>query len=464
MKNLHSTSAKFIAVTATILAVASMISPRAIAQGAPTPPEVPDNPTAFVGNISLGSPRVTLQDPADASSGLYIIYPLSVNGTVTVEPNSTTSRTKGANTTETLTLLQGRINNALVVSQAADLAAINPSGFGLSWITDASGEPIENTAGSDGLYLYKPASRNSAAALVEVDADVMTFETPVWDSALPNTNSVNGYTFVYNTNTSDTVSYSEAGRSIAGASFNFGDVSASGVVDYSAVYNLNRRFVAGTNSQLYNYPTGRLSGSLGGLTVPTLTADLSFGNQTNAVGATVSTNVSVINSNAIATVGPLTFSATGLPLGLSIDSTTGLISGTITQPASSTTVPFTITASNAAGAASIILNWRVNPNVAPQFTVNPSTVFVTYGSNISTVSPVITATSNSVVTGWGFVNKPTNMPSLSIAGNATGATVSGVITNGTTNTAGATFGIVATNAFGVTTNLWTVGINPAPAL
>jgi uncharacterized protein (TIGR03118 family) len=62
---------------------------------------------------------------------------------------------------------------------------------------------------------------------------------------------------------------------------------------------------------------------------------------------------------------PLTFSATTLPTGLTINSTTGLISGTIAAGASETS-PFqaTITATDGTFSASQMVTWHVNPVVA----------------------------------------------------------------------------------------------------
>src|SRR5438477_5593900 len=62
---------------------------------------------------------------------------------------------------------------------------------------------------------------------------------------------------------------------------------------------------------------------------------------------------------------PLTFSATSLPNGLTINSSTGLISGSISSGAAAAS-PFqaTITASDGLFKASQIVTWNVTPVVA----------------------------------------------------------------------------------------------------
>jgi hypothetical protein len=80
------------------------------------------------------------------------------------------------------------------------------------------------------------------------------------------------------------------------------------------------------------------------------------GNQTGTVGT--ATRLQIQASDPGQT---LTYSATGLPAGLSINSSTGLISGTPTASGSST-VTVTVTAANgASGTASF--TWTVNPVV-----------------------------------------------------------------------------------------------------
>ncbi len=81
------------------------------------------------------------------------------------------------------------------------------------------------------------------------------------------------------------------------------------------------------------------------------------GNQTGTVG--VATSVSLSASGGTA---PYTFTATGLPAGLSINSSTGVISGTPTTAATSTvTATVTDNASPTHGTASQTFTWTINP-------------------------------------------------------------------------------------------------------
>jgi Glycosyl hydrolase family 48/Cellulose binding domain/Putative Ig domain len=82
------------------------------------------------------------------------------------------------------------------------------------------------------------------------------------------------------------------------------------------------------------------------------------GNQTGTVGTAVSLQIQASDS---ATGQTLTYSATGLPAGLSISSSTGLISGTPTT-ATSTAASVTVTATDTTGASgSATFTWTINP-------------------------------------------------------------------------------------------------------
>ncbi|WP_211245917.1 M4 family metallopeptidase [Actinomadura oligospora] len=79
------------------------------------------------------------------------------------------------------------------------------------------------------------------------------------------------------------------------------------------------------------------------------------GNQTSTVGTAVSLQIQATDPNNTT----LTYSATGLPAGLSINATSGLISGTPTTAGSSSV---TVTAKNTAGnTGSTTFTWTVNP-------------------------------------------------------------------------------------------------------
>jgi subtilase family serine protease len=110
----------------------------------------------------------------------------------------------------------------------------------------------------------------------------------------------------------------------------------------------------------YNGPTGW--GTPNGLTAFQTTAAANTvtvtnpGNQTGTVGTPASLQISAADSASGQT---LTYSATGLPAGLSINSTTGLITGTPTTAATSSV---TVTAKDTTGASgSASFTWTINP-------------------------------------------------------------------------------------------------------
>ena len=81
------------------------------------------------------------------------------------------------------------------------------------------------------------------------------------------------------------------------------------------------------------------------------------GNQTGTVGTAVSLQIHATDSASGQT---LTYSATGLPAGLSINASTGLITGTPTTAATNST---TVTAKDTTGATgSASFTWTINPS------------------------------------------------------------------------------------------------------
>lgn len=81
--------------------------------------------------------------------------------------------------------------------------------------------------------------------------------------------------------------------------------------------------------------------------------------QTNTEGDTVSLQLQGTTSS-----GTLSYSVSGLPSGLSLDTTTGLISGTIAA-GDAANGPYTVdvSASNGSVSASLSFNWTVKPAV-----------------------------------------------------------------------------------------------------
>ncbi len=146
----------------------------------------------------------------------------------------------------------------------------------------------------------------------------------------------------------------------------------------------------GSSASSVNFTWTVGSGSQGGAVTVT-----SPGNQTGTVGTAVSVQIKASDSTAGAT---LSYGATGLPAGLSISSSTGLISGT---PTSSGTSSVTVTATDNNGVSgSASFTWTISVGQPPP----PGGCHVTYTPNQwpggFTASVTIGNTGSSAINGW----------------------------------------------------------------
>ncbi len=194
---------------------------------------------------------------------------------------------------------------------------------------------------------------------------------------------------------------------------------------------------AASAEQLWTLPTGS-----GGNTV-TVTGP---GNQTSTVGTAASVQVSASDSASGQT---LTYSATGLPAGLSINSSSGLISGTPTTAGTSTV---TVTATDTTGASgSTSFTWTVNSTTANKVTVtSPGNQTGTVGTAAS-----VQVSASDSASGQTLTYSATGLPAgLSI--NSSSGLISGTPTAAGTSTVTVT-ATDTTGASGSATFTWTVG-------
>jgi hypothetical protein len=144
----------------------------------------------------------------------------------------------------------------------------------------------------------------------------------------------------------------------------------------------------GAASQIWNLPSG------GGTNTVTVTNP---GNQTSTVGTAASVQIHAADSASGQT---LTYSATGLPAGLSINSSTGLISGTPTAAGSSNVTVTVKDGTGASGATSF--TWTVNTtggtcNTGTNLALNQPT---TASSIENAGTPAAAATDGNAGTRW----------------------------------------------------------------
>jgi beta-glucosidase-like glycosyl hydrolase len=168
---------------------------------------------------------------------------------------------------------------------------------------------------------------------------------------------------------------------------------------------------------------------------PTITSALTA---SGTVGSAFNYQITASNS-------PTSYSATGLPAGLSVNTTTGLISGTPTTAATSNV---TINAINASGTGSATLVLSITSAPLVPAITSASTANSTAGSAFNYQ---ITAS-----------NSPTSFNASGMPAGLSINTSSGLI-SGTVNTAGTyTINLSATNAVGTGTGTLTLTVKPPP--
>jgi phosphatidylserine/phosphatidylglycerophosphate/cardiolipin synthase-like enzyme/thiamine monophosphate kinase len=190
-------------------------------------------------------------------------------------------------------------------------------------------------------------------------------------------------------------------------------------------------------SATYTWTVGTTTGNTVTVTNP--------GSQTGTVGTPASLQVSATDSASGQT---LTYSATGLPAGLSINASTGLISGT---PTTATAYSVTVTATDTTGAkGSASFTWTINPATANTVTVtNPGSQTGTVGTPAS-----LQVSATDSASGQTLTYSATGLPAgLSI--NASTGLISGTPTTATAYSVTVT-ATDTTGAKGSATFTWTI--------
>ncbi|MEV5712146.1 putative Ig domain-containing protein, partial [Actinoallomurus sp. NPDC052274] len=215
-------------------------------------------------------------------------------------------------------------------------------------------------------YDAKPSWQKDSGCAKRTVADVSAVADPSTGLAVYDSYQVGGWLVVGGTSASSPIIagvYALGGSPASGtypASYPYAHTGALNDVTSGSNGSCSPSYLCTAGSG-YDGPTGLgtpngatafQSGSTGGNTV-TVTNP---GNQTSTVGTAVTLQIQATDSASGQT---LTYSATGLPAGLSINSSTGLISGT---PTTAGTSNVTVSAKDSTGASgSASFTWTVNP-------------------------------------------------------------------------------------------------------
>ncbi|HEY7309296.1 MAG TPA: putative Ig domain-containing protein [Gemmataceae bacterium] len=374
------------------------------------------------------SVTVTVTDGTDTSSQTFN---WTVNAVVSVDPIDDQSNSAGD--TVSLQVSAGDALNGTLTYSATGL----PSGLTINSTTGLISGTIATGADSGSPYAVTVTATDSAGL-----SATQTFNWAVAHVSLVNPGpllSADGQAVSFQMQggdtDGDTVTYTATGLPSDLSISNNGLISGTlaSNADTNSPYNVT---VTATDT----------SGHSTSQTFLWTVAQVSLGlpsDQTNTEGDVVS-----LQLQGLASSGSLTYSASGLPDGLSLNTTTGLISGTI-APGAAVDGPFTvdISASNGVVSTSQSFNWNVNPVVNLTLPADQSN---TEGDNVS-LQMAATDTLGHTLT-----YSADGLPSgLSI--NSTTGLISGTITAG--DAASGPYAVTVTAGDGTYSNSLTFGWN-----
>ena len=357
-----------------------------------------------------------------------------------------------------------------VIYPATSPHVVSVGGTSLTTASNSRGwtESVWNTSSTEGTgsgcsaFEPQPSWQASLSVITSVcsdrvDNDVAADADPNTGAAVYDTTNGNGGWEEVG-GTSESSPMIAAVFALAGNNGNGGNNAADSIYTHTSnLYDVTSGSNGSCSSSIlctaktgYDGPTGwgtpngltafQTNGSTSGNTV-TVTNP---GNQTGTVGTAVSLQVSASDSASGQT---LTYSATGLPAGLSINSSTGLISGT---PTTAGTSDVTVAAKDTTGASgSASFTWTINSATGNKVTVtNPGNQTGTVGTAVS-----LQISASDSASGQTLTYSATGLP----AGLSISAT--GLIT-GTPTTAGSSSVTVTakdtTGASGSASFTWTI--------